>query len=244
MWGGPIPDPAMALSKMLATLVDENGQIAVKGLLEQVGPLSPEQRQNLEKLGEDEKEFRKQSGLLDHVPLLKGPGSIKEKIWFRPSITVNALEASSRKQAANIIVDGAWAKVSVRLVPDMNPKKVFELVKAHLEANCPFGLKVEVEADGLGSWWKTETKHPAFATILKAMKEEWNAEPVLMGCGGSIPFVQPFSNALGGAPALLIGVEDPYTAAHSENESLHLGVFEKSIRSCIRFFGMASELKK
>lgn len=244
MWGGPLPDPAMALSKMLASLVDANGQIAVKGLLEQVAPLSSEQKQNLEKLGENEAEFRKQSGVLDGVPLLKGPGGIKEKIWFRPSITVNALEASSRKQAANIIVDGAWAKVSVRLVPNMDPQKVFDLVKAHLEAQCPFGLKVEVEADGLGSWWKTETTHPVFPTILKAMNEEWKAEPVLMGCGGSIPFVQPFSNALGGAPALLIGVEDPYTAAHSENESLHMGVFEKSIRSCIRFFGYAAQLKK
>ncbi|HEX4925490.1 MAG TPA: M20/M25/M40 family metallo-hydrolase [Bdellovibrionales bacterium] len=244
MWGGPLPDPAMALSKMLATLVDENGQIAVHGLLGQVAPLSESQRKNLEKLGEDETEFRKQSGVLDGVPLLKGPGGIKEKIWFRPSITVNALEASSRKQAANIIVDGAWAKVSVRLVPDMNPQKVFDLVKAHLEKNCPFGLKVSVEADGLGGWWKTETSHPAFDAILKAMKEAWNAEPVLMGCGGSIPFVQPFATALGGAPALLIGVEDPYTAAHSENESLHMGVFEKSIQSCIRFFEHASKLKR
>ena len=104
-------------------------------------------------------------------------------------------------------------------------------------------MKLEIKDDGLGSWWKTDTNHPVFESVISAMREAWNAEPVLMGTGGSIPFVQPFSDALGGAPAILIGVEDPYTAAHSENESLHLGVFDKSIKSCIRFFENAGRLK-
>lgn len=242
MWGGPVPDSAVALSKMLASLVDDRGNIAVEGIESDVKPLTPQQKQKLEALGEDESEMRKQAGLLDGVPFLKTEGSIKEKIWYRPSLTVNAVEVSSRKQAANIIVDSAWAKVTVRTVPNMNAEKVFQLVKAHLEKNCPFELEVKITPDSLGDWWTTDTSHPVFEKAITAMREAWGAEPVLMGSGGSIPFVQPFSNALGGAPALLIGVEDPFTAAHSENESLDLGVMDKSIRSCIRFFALASEL--
>ncbi len=244
MWGGPVPDAALALTKMLATLTDDKGNITVAGLFDDVQDLTDKQKKQLKDLGEDEKEFRKQAGILDGVPLLKTPGGLKEQIWFRPSLTVNAMEASSRKQAANIIVDSAWAKISVRIVPNMKPEKVFALVKKHLENNCPFGLEVKITDDGLGNWWKTDIDHPVFELVLTAMEEAWGAEPVLMGCGGSIPFVQPFSNALGGAPAILIGVEDPYTAAHSENESLHLGVLDKSIKACIRFFGKAQTLKK
>jgi cysteinylglycine-S-conjugate dipeptidase len=242
MWGGPIPDPAMALSKMLASLVDEKGNIAVKGIYDDVAELTVSQERQLKELGENEAEFRKQAGVLDGVELLRSQGGLKEQIWFRPSLTVNAIEASSRKGAANIIVDSAWAKVTVRTVPNMEAKKVYELVKTHLEENCPFNLKLEIKDDGLGGWWKTDTNHPVFETIIKAMNEAWGQDPVLMGCGGSIPFVQPFSDALGGAPAILIGVEDPFTAAHSENESLHLGVFDKSIKACIRFFESAGRL--
>jgi cysteinylglycine-S-conjugate dipeptidase len=106
---------------------------------------------------------------------------------------------------------------------------------------CPFGLRVKINEDGLGDWWTTETDHPAFAMAKKAMDEAWGKETVFMGCGGSIPFVQPFSNALK-APALLIGVEDPDTKAHSENESLDIGVLEKSIESSIRLYSYISDI--
>lgn len=243
MWGGPIPDPAMALSKMLASLTDAEGNIAVPGIYDDVAKLSVSQQRQLKDLGENESEFRKQAGVLDGVQLLKAQGGFKEQIWFKPSLTINALEVGNRKAAANIILDSAWAKVTVRTVPNMDSKKVFESVKKHLADNCPFGLKLEIKEDSTGGWWKTDTNHPVFEAIISAMQQAWGQEPVLMGCGGSIPFVEPFSNALGGAPAILIGVEDPFTAAHSENESLHLGVFDKSIKSCIRFFGNASSLK-
>jgi acetylornithine deacetylase/succinyl-diaminopimelate desuccinylase-like protein len=97
-------------------------------------------------------------------------------------------------------------------------------------------VKVEVHKEGKGSWWYTSTEAPAFKAATKALRDGYGQEPVSIGCGGSIPFVDPFSKELGGAPALLIGVEDPYSNAHSENESLHLGDFVKATKSAIRFY--------
>jgi len=241
MWGGPIPDPALALSKMLAKLTDDQGKITVPGVLDNLIPLSEGQKKTLEKTSIDEEVFKKQVGLLEGVPLLPHEGNVKGQVWFYPTLAINAIQASSRKNASNIINASAWAKVSVRLVPNMDPKDVFEKMKSYLEKSCPFGLRVEIKEDGLGGWWTTDTKHPAFSAAKKAMDEAWGKETVFMGCGGSIPFVQPFSNALK-APALLIGVEDPETKAHSENESLHIGVLEKSIESCIRLYTYISDI--
>src|SRR6266436_2535333 len=235
MWGGPVPDPAMALSKILARLVKDDGSIAIPGIYEKVKPLSEGERKSIAALPSDEKLFRKQAGMLDGVKLLGGRQPW-EMNWRQPSLAVNAIQASSRKDARNIIVDSAWARLGIRTVPDMDPKDVEKRLIESLTRDPPWGVKVEVHKEGAGSWWYTSTEAPAFKAALKALREGYGAEPVTIGCGGSIPFVDPFSKELGGVPALLIGVEDPYTNAHSENESLHLGDFVKATKSAIRLY--------
>jgi cysteinylglycine-S-conjugate dipeptidase len=235
MWGGPVPDAAMALSKMLATLVDAQGGIAVAGVREGVRPLTQAQREAIAALPVTAEDFRRQARLRPGVPLLGGRHPL-EMNWWEPSLAVNAIQASTRKEARNIINDAAWARVGVRLVPDMDPSRVRDALVEHLRRVVPWGLELHVKVETSGPAWTTDVSHPAFAAAFRALEKGFGRPAVAIGCGGSIGFVEPFAKALGGVPALLIGVEDPSTNAHSENESLHLGDFQRAIRSAIHLY--------
>lgn len=239
MWGGPVPDPAMALCKMLSSLTDEEGRLALPEMLKEVRPVTPVERKAMGELPYDEADFRKQTTLLDGVPVRPGLSGKFEpfvQMWREPSLSVNAMEASNRAQAANIITASAWARVGIRIVADMDPDKVLAELTACLRERTPWGLEVRVTPEGSGKAWSTKADGPAFAAAVKALEEGYGRKMVFMGCGGTIPFVGPLSTELGGVPALLMGVEDPYTNPHSENESLHLGDWEKAIRAAILFY--------
>lgn len=235
MWGGPVPDPTMALCKILARLSNDDGSIAIAGLYDKVRKLTAEENASIAALPTDDALFRKQAGMLPGTQLLGGRPPW-EMNWRQPSLAINAVQASSRKDARNILCESAWARVGIRTVPDMDVAEVREKLTAALKANPPWGVTVEVTFESDGGWWYTKGDTKAFAAARKALRDGYGAEPVSIGCGGSIPFVEPFSRELGGAPALLIGVEDPYSNAHSENESLHLGDFAKAAKSAIRFY--------
>jgi acetylornithine deacetylase/succinyl-diaminopimelate desuccinylase-like protein len=235
-WGGPLPDPVLALAKMLATLVDGQGRPAIPGLMDRVRTLSPRDQANLDALPFNEATYRKQSRLLDSANIIGGPGTVYEKMWLRPSIAVNAIEASSRKQAANIINDVAWARVGIRIVPDMDPLETLGLLKTHLLRQALWGVQVEVKQESPSRWWRTDTDGPIFDAALAALEKGYGRKPAVTGAGGSIPFVQTITEALGGVPALLFGVGDPYAGNHSENESLVIADWESACRSIIHLF--------
>jgi acetylornithine deacetylase/succinyl-diaminopimelate desuccinylase-like protein len=244
MWGGPVPDPVLALAKMLAGLVDGEGRVAIPGVLEKVRPLTPAQREAIEALPVTVEDFRRQARMRPGVRLL-GDRHPLETTWWQPTLSVNAIQASNRKDARNIINDVAWARVGVRLVPDLEPETVRQQLEAALRAAAPWGVEVAITPIAGGAPWITDLGHPAFAAAFTALEKGFGHKALAIGCGGSIGFVEPFARALGGAPALLIGVEDPYSNAHSENESLDLGDFQKAIRSAIHLYAeLAGALKK
>jgi acetylornithine deacetylase/succinyl-diaminopimelate desuccinylase-like protein len=235
MWGGPVPDPVMALCRMLASLTNPDGSIAIPGILEKVKPLTEQERKSIRALPGDEKHFRSQAGMLPSVQVLGGRHPW-EMNWRQPSIAINAIQASSRKDARNIICDSAWARIGVRIVPNLDAKDVQQRLTDALKKSVPWGLELTLHSEQAVSWWYTDTTHPAFQAAFRALKKGYGAEAIAIGCGGSIPFVAPFAEELGGVPALLIGVEDPYTNAHSENESLHLRDFDKAVKSAIYLY--------
>lgn len=236
MWGGPVPDPVMGLARMLATLTKPDGSIAIPGIAEHVKPLTDAEKQSIASLPGDRDHFRKQAGLLDGVQLLGGDRHPWETNWRQPSLTVNAIQASSRKDARNIVCEAAWCRIGIRLVPNLDPADVQKKLIAALEAAVPWGLQLSVKADQAVGWWYTDPSGPAFQAAFRALEKGFGTRAVAIGCGGSIGFVEPFSRELGGVPALLIGVEDPYTNAHSENESLHLDDWAKSVKSAIHLY--------
>jgi acetylornithine deacetylase/succinyl-diaminopimelate desuccinylase-like protein len=236
MWGGPVPDPTMALIKALATLVDDRGNIAIPGIAEKVRPLNEAEQKSIAALPTSRELFREQSGLLPGVEILGGDRNPWETNWRQPSLSVNAFQASSRKDARNVLNESAYARVGIRIVPDLDAQEVLEKLTAAIRAAVPWGMHVEVRPNSTGQWWYTDPSHPAFQAAMRALEAGYGKKPVAIGCGGSIGFVEPFSKELGGVPALLVGVEDPLTNAHSENESVNLADLDKGIRSQIHLY--------
>jgi acetylornithine deacetylase/succinyl-diaminopimelate desuccinylase-like protein len=236
MWGGPVPDSAMALSKMLASLVDAQGRISIPGVLEQVPPLTDSEIKKMNEIPFDEAAFRDQSGMLPKTQLLREGPSPHAQLWRFPSLTINAIQASKREGAANIINDSAWAKVTIRTVQGMDPRETLKMLQDHLRKTAPWGVEVEFKVEACNGAWAIKAEGAAFDAADAAMAAGYGRKPIHMGCGGSIPFVEPFSDALGGAPALLIGVEDPYTNAHGENESCLVSDLKKSCVSQVHLF--------
>ncbi len=245
MWGGPIPDPVMAMCKLLAGLVDEHGKLAIPGICDRVRPLTPSDRERLARLPYEEAAFRKDAGLLDGVAIAGEPGfNTYELNWHRPSLTISALEAAPMKGASNQIVNSARARIGVRTVPDMDGREVAALLSRHLETSAPWGMRVTAKVHSVGGWWSTTPGGPAFEACERALKSGFGVDSVYIGCGGSIPFVEPFARVLGGVPALLVGLEDPICNAHSENESLLLSDFDKAIKSAIHLYDELSRLPR
>jgi acetylornithine deacetylase/succinyl-diaminopimelate desuccinylase-like protein len=243
MWGGPVPDPVQVLSKLIADLQGRDGSINVPGLYKDVAKPSKKQLQRIRKLPFDEKKFKKDAGLLDGVKLAGEKAySVYERIWTRPSLTVIAMESHPIQGSSNQIVDSARARLSLRTVPNMDGRKAAWLLIKKLTANPPYNVRVTAKLNGTTPWWTTDPEGPAFEAARRALKAGFGKDTAMIGAGGSIGFVQPFADMLGGAPCLLMGVEDPPCNAHSENESLHLGDWRKVMRSAIYLYDELSRV--
>ncbi len=237
MWGGPVADPVMALVKILGSLVDAHGEVAIPGFCDDIKPPNPLQQRQLDALPWDEQSFRRDAGLTEGMELGGAPGvSAYEKLWYRPALSINALMSVPVKGCSNQLTDQAEARLSVRLVPDQDPHRCLDLLMRAIQTDPPFGVTVEVTPTAVGGWWTTKAEGPAFDAAARAMEAGYGVPCTFIGCGGTIPFVEPFASVMGGIPAILVGLEDPICKAHSENESLHLGDWKKGMRASAQLY--------
>jgi cysteinylglycine-S-conjugate dipeptidase len=237
MGGGLLPDAAIALDVILSRLYWKNGKIPIPGYYDKVRKVSPKERRVLKKMPGDDTKLREDTGMLDGVSFASEKKmNAYEQTWFRPSATVIAQEASSIKSASNQVLPKASAIVSCRIVADQEPEEVYKQLHDFLTADPPWGVKVTVKPNGSVKWWMTDPNGPAFEACLDAMKRGFNHKPLPIGCGGSIGFVGPLAELFGGAPALLMGIEDPKSNAHAPNESQHEGDLRKLMASIAYLF--------
>jgi acetylornithine deacetylase/succinyl-diaminopimelate desuccinylase-like protein len=215
-FGGAVPDALTTLCRLLATLHDDAGDVAVEGLV----------RREASPLDYPEPRFREEAGMLDGTEFI-GTGRLVERLWTKPAITVLGIDAPPTNEAPNALTPSAKAKVSVRIAPGDDPKKAFLALQAHLERHTRWGAQVTLTLEHDGAPCVIDATGPAFDAARAAFGSAWGVAPVDVGVGGSIPFIATFQEMFPRASILVTGVEDPDARAHGPNESLHLGEFER-----------------
>jgi acetylornithine deacetylase/succinyl-diaminopimelate desuccinylase-like protein len=220
LWGGVVPDALSVLVRLLASLHDDDGNVAVPGLHEtDISGLNypdfPAER------------VRADSGLLDGVSEI-GSGPVPQRLWAKPAITVIGIDTTPVAAASNTLIPRARAKISLRVAPGGDAAAHLDALTAHLQSHAPWGARVTVTPGEIGQPYAIEASGAVYDAARAAFRAAWGVEPIDMGMGGSIPFIAEFAAAFPEAKILVTGVEDPATQAHSINESLHLGVLERA----------------
>lgn len=211
MYGGPVPDALTALCKLIATLHNRRGSVAVRGL--RTGPAH--------RLAVPEQDLRRKSGLRPGVRML-GRGPLTHRLWTRPAIAVLGIDAPPTADTAHKLLPIARAKISVRLAPGDDTQRAFRAVEEHLRKRVPWGAEVTVSLCTEGEPHRIDTTGRAFDAFRRACADTWGCQPVEPGTGGSLPIVGALAEAYPDMALLLTGVEDPDSKAHAENESVHL----------------------
>jgi acetylornithine deacetylase/succinyl-diaminopimelate desuccinylase-like protein len=217
LWGGVVPDALSVLVRLLASLHHDDGSVAVEGLHEDTAAevdYSPQR-------------VREEAGLLDGVQEI-GSGSVPQRLWAKPAVTVVGIDTTSIDKASNTLIPRARAKVSMRVAPGGDAHQHLAALTRHLEQHTPWGAQVTVTPGDVGQPYAIDASGPVYDAARAAFRQAWGSEPVHTGVGGSIPFIAEFAASFPSATILVTGVEDPATQAHSVNESLHLGVLERA----------------
>jgi acetylornithine deacetylase/succinyl-diaminopimelate desuccinylase-like protein len=237
-FGGAVPDPIQVLARLLDGLRAADGSIDVPGLYRRVVRPGAAVRRRLRQLPFSAAAFRRGAGMVEGTRLEGERGFTPyEQLWTRPSLTVIAIDAPPFEGSVNQILDSARARLSLRTVPNMDADRTGERLVRRLTKSPPAGARVSARVVRTTPWWTTDPSGPAFEAAIRSLEKGYGKKPALVGSGASIGFVKPFADALRGVPCILTGVEDPGCAAHSADESLHLGDWKKSMRSAVHLFG-------
>jgi acetylornithine deacetylase/succinyl-diaminopimelate desuccinylase-like protein len=239
-YGGAVANPANALAELIAGLKGPDGRIRIAGFYDDVVSPTEGDREALARLPFDEETFRES---LDLPELVGEPGyTTLERRGARPTLDVNGIWGGFQGEGGKTIIPAhAHAKVSCRLVPNQTPERVFELFRAHVEANAPRGVRTSVQNIGGGYPVAGRIDHPATQAAARAIRSAFGAEPVYIREGGSIPFAAMIQK-MTGRPIVLMGFTPPDDNAHAPNESMDLDNYERGIRAIARLWDEVAAL--
>lgn len=233
-YGGAVPNPATALARILATLHDDRGRIAIDGFYDDVLDWDDETRDAIRALPFDDGDFQAGVG----APALAGEAgySTLERLWIRPTCEVNGLLSGYTGEGAKTVLPArAMAKVSFRLVPDQDPHRVADALRRHVERVAPAGVRIRIEELHGGRPWRADPSGPLFDAAARALEEAFGRPPVLVGEGGSIPIVGDFERELG-APVLLVGFALPGANMHAPDEWIPVGNVDTGTVALVRLY--------
>jgi acetylornithine deacetylase/succinyl-diaminopimelate desuccinylase-like protein len=218
MFGGPLGDALTALCRLLATLHDDKGRVAVPGLVHNTSP-APDL---------DEATFRADAATLDGVELI-GTGTLVERLWQQPAVAVLGIDAPRVAESANVLLPSARASVSMRLAPGQDPALAQRALTEHLVAHAPWGATVTVTPGASAAPFELDAVGAVYDAARRTFGEAYGNAAVEVGIGGSIPFIAEFARTFPGAAVLVTGVGDPASRWHGIDESLHLGMFRRAV---------------
>jgi acetylornithine deacetylase/succinyl-diaminopimelate desuccinylase-like protein len=224
-FGGPAPDALVVLLHALATLHDGRGDVAVAGL----------RREPWDGASYTDDEFRELAEVEPGLPLF-GTGSLGERLWSGPALTVVGIDVPSVEQAVNAVIPHARAKLNLRVHPEQDAGQAQAALIRHLESLRPFGVPLTVEAGDAGNGFAAATSGPAYEAARAALRTAWGSDPVTMASGGSIPLLNALHEAVPDAEILLFGAEDGQCNLHAPNERVLLSELERAVVAEAEFF--------
>ncbi|MDR1443176.1 MAG: M20/M25/M40 family metallo-hydrolase [Bifidobacteriaceae bacterium] len=237
VFGGPLLDAPVLLARLIATLHDDDGAVAVAGL-EPVPPvLAPGAPGVLDVPGAPdaaevpevpEADFRQRAGAVAGLRLA-GRGSLADRLWWAPAISLIGFDSASVAESSNIIQPVARVRLSLRVPSGMDPTHAQAALTRHLLEHVGFGAELTVQAGPNGAGFKADTSGPAYIAATRALSEAFGRPVVFQGQGGSIPLAAELAAVFPGIEVLLTGVEDPSSRAHAGNESVSLDMLRKAI---------------
>lgn len=218
MYGGAVPDAMMATIRLLSSLHDDQGNVAIAGL----------KHGKADDLPYPEAQLRADAGLLPDTQQI-GDGSILDRVWTKPALTVIGIDGQSVAMSSNTMLPSVKSKISLRIAPGEEPEDALGLLRAHLEANVPFGAAISYGETELGKPFSSPSGGWAKTLAEQALSAAWGTKSVNIGIGGSIPFIADLTEVFPDSQILVTGVEDPDSRAHSPNESVDLEMLKKAM---------------
>jgi cysteinylglycine-S-conjugate dipeptidase len=225
-YGGAAPDALIVLLHALASLHDEHGDVAVKGL----------RREEWAGASYSEDEFRELAEVLPGLPLM-GTGGLGSRVWSGPAITVTGIDVPSVAGALNAVSARAAAKLNLRVHPEQDAEEAQAALIRHLKDVRPFGVALDVQVGETGNGFAADTTGPAYEAARAALATAWGSAPMDAASGGSIPLVMALHQAVPAAEILLLGATDGYSNIHAPNERVLIDEFEKAVLAQAEFFG-------
>ncbi len=234
LFGGAVANPANVLTRLVSSLIDENGHITIPGFYDDVLELTPAERRALNKAPFCVREYKKALDIRD----VEGEAGFTtmERTGIRPSLDVNGIWGGYTEEGSKTVIPSkAYAKISMRLVPNQDFNKIAKLFEKHFRAIAPKSVRVNVKAMHGGMPYVAPTDMPAYKAAEQAINETFGRKPLPFYSGGSIPVISGFERILG-IKSLLIGFGLSCDAIHSPNESYGLDQFYKGIDTIISFY--------